>query len=76
MGGRVYVFEILVLWFVSDFTKAMLSQVLFKMFASIERTLLKEYFIELWIRVCHEKNHRITLIFPDLKLFLQKLKGK
>ena len=30
MGGGVYVFEILVLWFVSDFTKAMLSQVLFK----------------------------------------------
>lgn len=47
MGGGVYVLEILVLWFVSDFTKAMLSQVLLKMFASIERTLLKEYFIEL-----------------------------
>lgn len=47
MGGGVYVFEILVLWFVSDFTKAMLSQVLFKMFASIEGTLQKEYFIEL-----------------------------
>lgn len=72
MGGGVYVFEILVLWFVSDFTKAMLSQVLLKMFASIERTLLKEYFIELWIRVCHEKKSQNHAYLPWFEIIFAK----